>query len=181
MEPCLLNQSEWPPGIVSLYLGSTLYIDCINNNFILSANKIHDYLIKLKLKPKIESKIKFNLKSNNSVFSNKTKKSFNLSSKNFNSFKNNYFKSFFKKEKLSNDSNISNNNNNVISHFQNKIFDNIPTRIAPIFSSKKKIVSSRNLRKIAPILSPNKKLSIFNPITTSPILKSRINTLFPKN
>jgi len=51
MEPCLLNPSEWPPGIVSLYLGSTLYIDATNDdlsNAVIFANK---FLLKHGLQP----------------------------------------------------------------------------------------------------------------------------------
>jgi len=51
MEPCLLNPSEWPPGIVSLYLGSTLYIDATNDdlsNSVIFANK---FLLKNGLHP----------------------------------------------------------------------------------------------------------------------------------
>lgn len=33
MEPCLLNISDWPASIVTLYLGSTLYIDASKDNF----------------------------------------------------------------------------------------------------------------------------------------------------
>ena len=50
-EPSLLNIMNWPSGIIQLYLGSTLYIDCIYNDSKLCAFKIHEYLIKLKLKP----------------------------------------------------------------------------------------------------------------------------------
>ena len=51
MEPCLLNPSEWPPGIVSLYLGSTLYIDATKDdlgNAVIFANK---FLLKNGLQP----------------------------------------------------------------------------------------------------------------------------------
>lgn len=32
MEPCLYNISDWPEGVVSLYLGSTLYMNGTNDN-----------------------------------------------------------------------------------------------------------------------------------------------------
>ena len=144
-EPILLNVTNWPTGIIQLYLGSTLYIDCINNNSELCANQIHDYLIKLQLKPKIESKIesklKFNLKRNNSFFQSKNKKvliskSFNSFSKNFKSFKNNYFKSFLKKEKTITDinSSISSDLNTYNQFYTSKsiITLRVPPRIAPI-------------------------------------------------
>ena len=31
MEPKLLSMNNWPPGVVSLYFGSTLYINGTNN------------------------------------------------------------------------------------------------------------------------------------------------------
>ena len=55
MEPCLLNQSEWPPGIVSLYLGSTLYIDASKddiNNAVIFAN---NFLLKHGIQPNNKS------------------------------------------------------------------------------------------------------------------------------
>jgi hypothetical protein len=42
MEPCLLDMNSWPPGIVSLYLGSTLYINASDDDLsegIIYANK----------------------------------------------------------------------------------------------------------------------------------------------
>ena len=42
MEPCLLDMSNWPPGIVSLYLGSTLYINASDDDLsdaIIDSNK----------------------------------------------------------------------------------------------------------------------------------------------
>merc|ERR1712093_935202 len=42
MEPCLLSISDWPPGVVSLYFGSTLYIDATPDdleNAVIAINK----------------------------------------------------------------------------------------------------------------------------------------------
>ena len=42
MESCLYNVSNWPPGVVSLYFGSTLYLDATSDNLenaIISINK----------------------------------------------------------------------------------------------------------------------------------------------
>ena len=55
MEPYLLNYDNWNNGIVSLYIGSTFYIDCSDDNIIKNSNKINNYLLKLKFKPEIKN------------------------------------------------------------------------------------------------------------------------------
>lgn len=46
-EPYLLNFDNWNSGIISLYIGSTLYLDCTSNNLNENTQKIHNHLIKL--------------------------------------------------------------------------------------------------------------------------------------
>lgn len=51
MEPCLLNTSEWPPGVVSLYLGSTLYIDASKQDLNDTVKSIIKFLSQVGLSP----------------------------------------------------------------------------------------------------------------------------------
>ena len=53
MEPCMLNTSNWPPGVVPLYLSSILYIDATHNNLELAIGNIHKRLLAYELKPNI--------------------------------------------------------------------------------------------------------------------------------
>ena len=52
MEPCLLNPSDWPPGIVSLYLGSTLYIDATKEDLNTAVIFTNKFLLKHGLQPR---------------------------------------------------------------------------------------------------------------------------------
>lgn len=52
MEPCLQDVKNWPPGIISLYLGSTLYIDA-SNDFDKAIESIHKFLYQESLQPDI--------------------------------------------------------------------------------------------------------------------------------
>ena len=51
MEPDLLNLSDWPPGIVTLYFGSTLYINASKNDFVDTIININKILLKYNLRP----------------------------------------------------------------------------------------------------------------------------------
>ena len=51
MEPCLYNITDWPPGVVSLYFGSTLYMDATNDNLNNAAININKVLQQFKLQP----------------------------------------------------------------------------------------------------------------------------------
>ena len=51
MEPYLLNPINWPAGIVSLYLGSTLYLDASKDDLEESVIFINKYLLKQGLQP----------------------------------------------------------------------------------------------------------------------------------
>jgi hypothetical protein len=51
MEPCLLNTNNWPPGIVSLYLGSTLYINASNDDISEAVIFANSFLLKHGLQP----------------------------------------------------------------------------------------------------------------------------------
>jgi len=51
MEPCLLNTNNWPPGIVSLYLGSTLYINATDNDLSESVIFANSFLLNNGLQP----------------------------------------------------------------------------------------------------------------------------------
>ena len=51
MEPKLLSMSNWPPGIVSLYFGSTLYINATDSNLNTAVITINKILEKYGLKP----------------------------------------------------------------------------------------------------------------------------------
>ena len=44
-EPCLLNTSCWPDGIINLYFGSTFYIDYTEDNNITNVAKNITYLL----------------------------------------------------------------------------------------------------------------------------------------
>ena len=51
MEPKLLSMSNWPPGIVSLYFGSTLYINATSDNLNSAVIMINKILEQYGLKP----------------------------------------------------------------------------------------------------------------------------------
>ena len=51
MEPYLLDPTNWPAGIVSLYLGSTLYLDASKDDLDESVIFINKYLLKQGLQP----------------------------------------------------------------------------------------------------------------------------------
>jgi len=51
MEPCLKNIEKWPPGVVSLYFGSTLYINCSDDNLNTNSRKLNKILHQYKLIP----------------------------------------------------------------------------------------------------------------------------------
>ena len=55
MEPTLLNQSQWPPGIVSLYLGSTLFIDASKDDINSAVIFVNNFLLKHGLQPNNKS------------------------------------------------------------------------------------------------------------------------------
>jgi len=57
MEPCLSNISNWPPGIVSLYFGSTLYINASNSDLNVAIANINKLLLKYNLQPKNKNNI----------------------------------------------------------------------------------------------------------------------------
>jgi hypothetical protein len=52
MEPNLLSIANWPPGVVSLYFGSTLYINATSNNLNNSIILINKLLEQYNLQPK---------------------------------------------------------------------------------------------------------------------------------
>jgi hypothetical protein len=52
MEPDLLNTNNWPPGIVSLYLGSTLYVNASNDDLNEPIESIEKFLSQATLYPK---------------------------------------------------------------------------------------------------------------------------------
>ena len=51
MEPDLLDMTKWPPGVVSLYFGSTLYVDGSKDNLNNTVINIHKILQQHGLKP----------------------------------------------------------------------------------------------------------------------------------
>lgn len=53
MEPCLLNTADWPPGIISLYLSSTLFIDASEDNLDKATEAINKFLYQEDLQPDI--------------------------------------------------------------------------------------------------------------------------------
>tara|TARA_B100000886_G_C20359340_1_gene464493 strand:- start:179 stop:949 length:771 start_codon:yes stop_codon:yes gene_type:complete len=119
MEPHLLNYENWNSGIVSLYIGSTYYIDCTDNNINKNSDKIHNYLIKLKFKPETKNKfapLKLQIcnKLNNSNKSDKYNKN-NLIEIYFKKFRSLIIKNNLKilpySNRLTND-NIKKHNNN---------------------------------------------------------------------
>lgn len=157
-EPSLLNIMNWPSGIIQLYLGSTLYIDCIYNDSKLCAFKIHEYLIKLKLKPygnpikNIDNNLKTFKLINNKIKSLKKKylqpfifknKEFNNKSKILNSNINLFrFSNVTDSERDSStdsyrdsDTNSENLLNNTLSFKENRsilTISRVPPRIAPV-------------------------------------------------
>ena len=56
MEPCLLDTLNWPAGIVSLYLGSTLYVDASDDNLDKAVESIIKFLYQEGLQPDINKK-----------------------------------------------------------------------------------------------------------------------------
>jgi len=77
MEPSLLDIDNWPPGIISLYLASTLYVDGSHNNLYDTAISIHKILLRYNLEPIIFNSKKKNIitttinKSKNVLFIDK--------------------------------------------------------------------------------------------------------------
>ena len=63
MEPCLYNISNWPKGVVALYLGSTLYIDGTNDNLENAIITLNKTLLSYKLHPVNHIKNKSDIKS----------------------------------------------------------------------------------------------------------------------
>ena len=51
MEPCLSSINDWPPGVVSLYFGSTLYVNATNDNLNSAVISINKLLEQYKLNP----------------------------------------------------------------------------------------------------------------------------------
>jgi len=60
MEPCLLDMNKWPPGVVSLYFGSTLYMDGSEGNLNNCANEVDILLKKYGLSPHINTQLENN-------------------------------------------------------------------------------------------------------------------------
>ena len=92
MEPCLSSINDWPPGVVSLYFGSTLYINATNDNLNSAVISINKLLEQYKLNPQNKkfyenTKIKKSeiietiKKLDYSIALDKTKKKKNLSNK----------------------------------------------------------------------------------------------------
>ena len=63
MEPCLYNISNWPPGVVTLYLGSTLYIDATSDDLDKAVIYINKTLLTYKLRPHNDIDIEFKRKN----------------------------------------------------------------------------------------------------------------------
>ena len=72
MEPDLLNISDWPPGIVTLYFGSTLYINASKNDFVDTIININKILFKYNIRPDRDRDR--DIDTNNSNIKNKVKK-----------------------------------------------------------------------------------------------------------
>ena len=51
MEPSLKNISDWPPGIISMYFSSKLYIDGSSNNLDIAGLHLKNYLEKMNILP----------------------------------------------------------------------------------------------------------------------------------
>ena len=51
MESCLLNVKDWPAGVVSLYLGSNLYINASSDNLDDAVINLSKMLIKNDIMP----------------------------------------------------------------------------------------------------------------------------------
>lgn len=59
MDISLCNINEWPPGIITLYFGSTLYINASSNDLNIAANNINKLLLKYNLKSIKHKNIKY--------------------------------------------------------------------------------------------------------------------------
>jgi hypothetical protein len=51
MEPGMLDVKQWPPGIMSMYLGNTFYVDASGDNIPEIASRLSRMFILLGLKP----------------------------------------------------------------------------------------------------------------------------------
>lgn len=77
MESSLLNQTNWPPGIISLYFGSTFYINASDNNLNNAVNNINKLLLKYKIQQYNKNNNKDKIKNKNH-FKNKIQTVANL-------------------------------------------------------------------------------------------------------
>ena len=75
MESSLLNIKNWPPSIISLYFGSTLYIDASTENYKEIANNINKLLLKYDLIPSNNQTMKTSVKKFQNVIYNIRRKS----------------------------------------------------------------------------------------------------------
>mgnify|MGYP001418125986 CR=1 FL=1 len=128
MEPSLLNVKNWPPGIVSLYFGTTLYIDASKDNLNNAVIHIHEILQKYNLNPNI-------VNNNNKKLSEIIERVNNIISVD---------KSNKIREK-------NKSNNNLLSYliFNKKIFENkntINTNNSIVTSPSKKKLNNKNKR-----------------------------------
>jgi len=119
MEPDLLNLSDWPPGIVTLYFGSTLYINASKNDFVDTIININKILLKYNLRPN-------NIKNTNTN---------NIKNTNTNNIKNTNTNNI----KNTNTNNIKNTVKNLlyITRLLPKTTDNTTRNSFPILSSER--------------------------------------------
>ena len=54
LEEEMLDCKSWPPGIVTMYLGNTFYIDVSSDNIVDNARRLSDMLLLLGLTPRLQ-------------------------------------------------------------------------------------------------------------------------------
>lgn len=82
MEPCLYNVNEWPPGVVLLYFGSTLYLDATKDDLSEAVIHINKSLLSHKLRPQNCIDLQYNVQ--NKFVNEIKKKLYNPNSNNSN-------------------------------------------------------------------------------------------------
>ena len=133
MEPLLLDTKNWPPGIISLYFGATLYIDATKDNLNNSVIHIHEVLQKYNLKPN-------NISNNNKKLSEIIQRINNIirvepKNKEINISKNNLLKNLIFNKNIFQINNIKNVNNSTMIE-NKKILNNKKRKSRPISVQK---------------------------------------------
>ena len=170
-EPSLLNNINWPQGIISMHFGSTYFLDCIYNDSNKCANIIHNYLIKLKYS---QNKVADYKKNNDFIFNNKK---IYLKKYVINLFK--YFSKFDKKKHI-NKTNIDKTNIDKTNIDKTNFYDYIDSNRSNNNDSIRSSNSESELTQseLSPSSSINnykhnlKSINLYKkPIRTAPILQ----------